>query len=82
MATKPAFQIEKGAPAPKPRVRYTSYPFPDMQVGDSFVVPCSDAEKRETQSRVVGAAWRWSRRNGGKFTSRGVNGGVRIWRIV
>jgi hypothetical protein len=37
------YQVEKGIPVPSPNTRSTKYPFRDMVVGDSFVVP----EKRQ-----------------------------------
>jgi hypothetical protein len=67
-----AFEIEKGVPRQAPNVKY---PFADMQVGDSFLVPRGTA-------RIVASAAVWAAARGyGKFSCRTVEGGVRVWRI-
>lgn len=38
-----AFKIEKNVPAPTKRGRTSDFPFAQMNTGDSFVVPASDA---------------------------------------
>ena len=70
------FKIEKGIPMPHKK---TLYPTHEMEVGDSFFVPCSDEKKTRTQNRISNA---YIKRHGaGKFSSRRVEGGVRVWRI-
>lgn len=54
------------------------YPFKDMQVGDSFVIPADI--KRHT---VNVAALRFGRKHGMKFTVRKIpEGGYACWRIA
>ena len=65
-------QIEKNIPIP------TSYPFKDMQVGDSFLVP--DGVHRST---VSVAAKRFGDKHGMKFTVRLAPGrSLRCWRTA
>ena len=59
---------------PKPRVVY-AYPYEDMEVGDSFVVPVSHRQQ------VYNANCRASKRLGFKFTSRTEGEMVRVWRV-
>ena len=58
---------------PKPRVVY-AYPYEDMEVGDSFVVPVSHRQQ------VYNANCRATKRLGYKFTSRTEGEFVRVWR--
>lgn len=83
-AAEQGFQIEKNVPLP-PRGgpgRPYIYPFRDMEVGDSFLVPCGDNERdrEKTHRRLTGA---WKAVQGRKFTARRIVGeGVRVWRIA
>lgn len=73
-------KIEKNIPMPSDRPysqdRYPSkYPFKVMEVGDSVVFPDQNGNgKAATAAKVYG------HRSGKHFTSRKVDGGVRIWR--
>lgn len=70
------FKIEKNVPV-RSTVRET-YPFADMQVGDSFALP---DELSLTKARS--AATNWGKKNGRKFSCRlDGKGGGRIWRIA
>ena len=72
-----SIQIEKGIPIPD-RARKSSYPFGQMEVGDSFL----DRDAAKTiSSRAYNAANIWGRNHGVKFAGRQVEGGVRIWRV-
>jgi uncharacterized protein (DUF2249 family) len=70
------FAIENDVPTPHrsqgPRV---SYPFREMKVGDSFVVP----EDYEPQVRTSACAY--GRRHGKIFTVRKRPEGIRVWRM-
>ena len=73
-------EIEKGVPMPAPK----GGPKMDvdraaMEVGDSYFVACED---RQTMSRASVAARTWGYGNGMKFSTRQVEGGVRIWRVA
>lgn len=76
---KTTYKIDKGVPIPrleKVQFKPNKYPFPDMEVGDSFFVPLE----------VVGAArvasGSYSRNHSTKFTSRKEGQGLRIWRTA
>ena len=74
------FKIEKGVP--ELPFQRSKYPFADMTPGDSFLIPVPEAAHRHAVQAKAGAACRaWGGRNGGKYVSRQVDGGVRIWRI-
>lgn len=86
------FKIERGVPMPKIHVSRSSYPFAEMEVGDSFAVPLSgdlasagkNGDYDRTQVRVRSAACSHQRRHGGKFSVR-VNkaeGVLRCWRVA
>ena len=74
------FKIEKGVPVSKPQTGVkkgtTKYPFPEMEVGDSFFV-------NHSLERMCNAANKWKHATNStfKFTTRKVAGGVRVWRI-
>lgn len=73
-----AYEIEDGIElpdAPGRRGRQRLYPFPDMEVGQSFFVPGG------TPNTTNGSMQRWQKALGRKFTARSVDGGVRVWRI-
>jgi len=70
-------KVQKNIPIPNTKGRKMKYPFPDMNIGDSFEV---DGVKKNT---VLGAATSWAKRNKKKweFTIRFVNNKTRIWRV-
>jgi hypothetical protein len=76
-------EIEKGVALPQRDgrgVRMT-YPLRKMDVGDSFFIACEPDEQKKTQARVCNAACGVGLRIGAKFTTRQVEGGVRLWRV-
>lgn len=71
------FRIEKGIDLPKfSGDQSRRYPFPDMEVGDSFAIPPEQA------IRIRTAANNWGKLNGRKFSTRKHGGGYRVWRIA
>jgi len=69
-------EIEKGIPIPNDgRGRPSRYPWTTMDVGDSFFIPGKTAH--DFSGIASGAGFRTGR----KFTTRTVEGGVRVWRI-
>ena len=70
-------EIEKNIPVPKKtRRKPYKYPFPYVEIGDSFFV----AGKNQ---RFFGASVSKAGKTlGCKFTVRTVEGGVRVWRIA
>jgi len=72
-------EIEQNIPIP-PRHRHRlKYPFRDMAVGDSVLIPL-DVNSKEDETRVRGAANVFRRRTGWKLTVRKSEGGFRVWR--
>ena len=73
-----AMQIEKNIPLPggvDPRERY---PFPDMAIGDSFMIVDATWIKN-----LRSAAYMYSRRHPGtRFTCRRHGEGWRLWRVA
>ena len=81
--------IDKGVPTPKPTGGAPrKYPFPDMEVGDSFTIPLSGAIDHKgmdtVATKVRCAACRFARRSGWKFTVRTerADGVARCWRVA
>lgn len=70
-------KIDKGVPIPAARwsTGKRKYPFPDMEIGDSFFTESS-------QDTVGSSVTIYSRFNNKKFTTRSENGGTRVWRIA
>jgi len=67
-----SIKIENGIPVPPVRA---VWPFGEMEVGDSFLVPAG----REKAAKS--SAWTYGRKHGIRFTARMEKKGVRIWRI-
>lgn len=65
---------------PKQSRRKTCYPWEGMQVGDSFLVPGPGTA--EQQGKIGNAAYSRSNQDGRKYTTRCVEGGVRVWRTA
>ena len=65
-------KIEKAIPLPAAR---GVWPFGEMEVGDSFLVPAG----REKAAKA--SAWTYGHKHGIRFTVRQEKKGVRIWRI-
>lgn len=74
------FTIEKDIPVPSTGAgRPPIYPLGDMAAGDSFFVPLPEGKVlRELQGSVSRAA---KAHAGKKFTTRKVEGGIRVWRV-
>jgi len=72
-------KIDKNVPIPESQSgpgRPRKYPFPDMEVGDSFYAEGKkEAEKADVASKKYGTKY------GCRFTCRRDEGGGRIWRI-
>jgi hypothetical protein len=75
-------KIEKGIPVPTGIRGSRVYPFKDMDVGDSFLVPVDEGGKRSIQSSIAQCSRRY-RKVGKQFTTRFLKkeGGIRVWRI-
>jgi hypothetical protein len=73
-----SFEIQKGLPVPTTRKTGRSYPFAQMAVGDSFLVP--DA-KRSCPIGTNAINFTKKHQPTWKFTTRKLPEGVRVWRI-
>ena len=71
-------EIEKTIPIPRAHATRGKYPFHQMEIGDSFVVP---VDRRIAAS--VACDW-YKRKHGMKFVTRKTEDGkfVRVWRIA
>ncbi len=72
------FKIEQGVPLPGCRVDDTNRPWPKMQPGDSVFFP---AASKDEMQRIRSSVWQFSARAKTTFTSRKVDGGLRVWRV-
>jgi hypothetical protein len=80
-----SFTIDKNVPVPASTAgRGPVYPFTDMQVGDSFLVPVAAGEAATKRAAGLSrAASMNAKKNAGrKYTVRKVEGGVRVWRLA
>lgn len=85
-------KIEKNIPIPKKerpkaseviKERKSRYPFKDMEISDSFFVPCEVVTPAQIQAQVSTCARLYSDRHGKGWEFKTVRypDGVRIWRI-
>jgi hypothetical protein len=63
-------KVESNRPLP------VKFPFEQMQIGDSFMVP-----EGVTRAAVSVAAWRYGKAHGKKFTVRKTPEGFCCWRV-
>ena len=79
MDTNQKYSIDKNVEMPRPdRV---TYPWTNMEVGDSFLVKCDKINNRNISSTISNSGSSWGKIHGGKkFATRIVEGGVRVWR--
>lgn len=85
-----SFKLEEDVPVPARAApnREAKYPFTDMAVGQSFLVPITKddsdiARIRRRMNSACGTAQRRIKKTSGtdvRFTSRTVEEGVRVWR--
>jgi len=66
-------EIEKGVPVPSRWIN-EKYPLDDMEVGDSFFT-------NSPAVKVRPAVTHYGRRNGRKYVTRSMDGGLRVWRV-
>lgn len=76
-------RIEKGVPIPNKCANSGNkkYPYESMQVGDSFMIALKKDDYSYTQNQARASAKSASERTGHKYTTRRVEGGVRVWRV-
>jgi hypothetical protein len=76
---KGVMRIEKGVPIPRPRFNSLTDALSRMDIGDSVFIP-GEKNTRPVNTHI----WNTKKRRPGgfRFTSRTVDGGVRVWRIA
>jgi hypothetical protein len=72
------YKIEKDVPLPALVRRRSKYPFKDLEIGDSFVIPIKSDKSPSGIYAAISTAR--SRHNIGLTTAR-VEGGIRVWRV-
>lgn len=70
--------IEESVPIPEQRRGGKKYPFAAMKPGDSFFVPGTKAETVAARN----AAANYGKRHNWRFTTRWLQLGIRIWRVL
>jgi hypothetical protein len=76
------FKIEKNIPITALYAAQVQYPFGEMQVGDSILVPVPEGQTFGTlRSRLTAASGAYARKNDMKFSQRRIGDAIRIWRI-
>jgi hypothetical protein len=73
-----SIKIERNVPPPPTAATLQEYPFTEMNVGDSFWV--EDPNGR-VQARIQAKLCYYKRTSGTNWTTRRIDGGVRVWRI-
>ena len=74
------FTIEKNVPLPvEGREHNLKYPYPEMEIGDSFLAPATDCFEA---SKIRSSAYAWGRRNGHKFKTARDGDGIRVFMIA
>jgi hypothetical protein len=83
------FAIESNVPVPGKggtagRGRPRKYPFPDLRVGQSFVVPVGREDPDSVAARVRVSASMYGKRHRVSLTTRWVPGAaaIRVWRVA
>lgn len=73
------YEIEKGIPLPT-NTRNSKYPYKDMQVGDSFLIPAHPEDVPQWLKSIRNSMFAAGKRHGIKLTAAAADGGVRVWR--
>jgi hypothetical protein len=84
------FTVEKGIPVPEQakspgrRKGGLAEALRNMEVGDSVFIPCKDKDMRYRLKATSASGTNMKREKGftSTFTTRQVEGGVRIWRVT
>lgn len=81
------FTVESGIEMPK-RARGrtpTNFPIADMQVGQSFLIPCDTQDKKALTNwrrKFLVAKTAFLKKFEGEFKTATVDGGIRVWRTA
>lgn len=79
LAATTEIKIEKGVPMPAKYGKRMTYPYNDMEVGDSFEFPTTSNYRTGCYNSAATATLRLAPK---KFTAKLQNGKARIWRIA
>jgi hypothetical protein len=77
-------KIETGIPIPPKKMgkNQALYPYADLEIGQSFfAAPRPGKSIRQTAMYLSGMSAYYAKKTGRRFTSRTVEGGVRVWRF-
>ena len=76
------YKVEKDVPIPEnvSRGSKSKYPWDEMEVGDSFFVADADKRKKKSISATI-SQHRKLNKNFGRFVTRSIDGGLRVWRV-
>lgn len=76
--------IDKNIPVPTASIggRHSSLPSAQLEVGDSYLLPATTKEEFAIARRRLGSSTASLIKKGRKFTTRSVEGGIRIWRTA
>lgn len=81
---QPLYAIEKGVPIPPKRHALSGgskYPWRQLEIGDSFLAPLPEhGDARKHHASMTRSACQWAKAVNREFTTRRVEGGVRVWR--
>ena len=78
------YTIEKNVPLPSNVGRHATYPYADMEVGDSFFVEALE-NVRSVGGSLRGSAYAYAKRQketGKRFSVRQSGDGFRVWRTA
>lgn len=73
------FEIEKNVPFP--HKKHSRYPWKQMEIDDSFLVPCTPQDLKKIFSSLSSCKRHASRVTGWKFVTRSSIHGIRVWRV-
>lgn len=75
-------QIETDIPIPeRPKNLAAKYPWREMKVGDSFLIPRVNGEPVQAVRERASKAIQYARKFGSKYTIRVGEAGARVWRL-
>lgn len=79
-----SFTVESGVPVVSSRGgrgrKPTAFPLHEMDIGDSFLIPCNTTDKKAVGSWRRKLLVAKKRMDGGKWTTAIVADGIRVWR--
>jgi len=75
------YKIDKNVPIPIGPKAIRRYPLREMEIGDSFFVPDEDMPRGKNVIHSAISVYAARSKDGWKFKSRSVDGGVRVWRV-